>query len=731
MDKRYKHQEFEAKIYEQWEKQGYFTPEIDRSKKPFCIIMPPPNANGALHIGHAMFVTIEDILIRWQRMLGSSTLWLPGADHAGILTQVVFERELEKQGKTRHDLGREEFIERCLEFTLKNKEIMYNQFRLLGASCDWTRERFTLDKDVSEIVFQTFFRLYNDGLVYRDWRMISWCPRCQTALSDLEVNYKEEKSKLWYIKYPLEDGSGFVVVATTRPETMLGDTAVAVHPDDQKYKPLVGKKVILPLMNRLIPIVADEIVDPEFGTGAVKVTPAHDPDDFELGEKHNLEKIQVIGFDAKMTEQAGDFAGLEVLEARQEVIKKLEEQGLIEKIENYTHRVGHCERCKTIIEPLISLQWFISMKPLAEKAIEAVKQGETAIIPRRFNKVYFQWLENIRDWCISRQLWWGHRLPIWYCGFKGLSELQKIMNPELLDKHASGCGEVFVGQKPPTSCPKCKGTDFVQDPDTFDTWFSSGQWPYSTLGYPDKEDYLYFYPTSVMETGYDILFFWVARMMMLGLYATKKVPFKTIFLHGMVRDVFGKPMSKSRPETCIDPSDTIKQHGTDALRMALVYGTSAGRDVVVTEEKIIAMRNFANKVWNAARFIFLMAENENWKIDSLSGNEEDKAILAKNKELIKSITSDLNKYRFGQALEKIYQFFWHEFCDQYLEQSKKRSKEALPVLLNILVSNLKLLHPFAPFVTEAIYRVFREKLPDHPLFDSKHLIVSSWPLEQD
>lgn len=739
MEKRYQHQQFEKKIYQEWEKRGYFTPKPDSKKEPFCIIMPPPNANGSLHIGHALFVAIEDLMIRWARMTGKAALWLPGADHAGILTQVVFERELAKKGKTRYDLGRERFWKECFDFSQRNKKTMYAQLRQLGASCDWTREKFTLDEDVTQIVYETFFKLFKDGLVYRDWRIVSWCPRCSTALSDLEVEYREEDSRLWYIKYPLEKSGEEIVVATTRPETMLGDTAVAVNPKDKRYFQLVGGFVFLPLTKRKIPIIADNSVDPEFGTGAVKVTPAHDPDDFEIGKRHNLEVLSVIGFDGKMTRQAGEkFSGLTVEQAREKVLRVLKERGLLVKEERYRHRVGHCERCKTVIQPLVSLQWFIRTKSLAQKAIEAVKKGETKIIPSYFQKTYFNWLNNIKDWCISRQLWWGHQLPIWYCGLAGLSELQKRMNPELVKKNSNneGCGEVYVGLNPPQKCKRCGNSCFIRDPDTFDTWFSSGQWPYSTLGYPDKKDYKYFYPTSVMETGYDILFFWVARMMMLGIYRTKKVPFKVAYLHGMVRDVFGRPMSKSRPETCVDPRETVEKYGADALRMALVYGTSAGKDLVVTEEKIKGMRNFTNKIWNAARFIYLVAEDQNWRINLSKKIEhpDDKEIIVQLEQIIRTINKDFEKFRFGQALERLYQFFWHQFCDIYIEKAKTRRLKALPTLIKVLVVTLKLLHPFAPFVTEAVYQVFREKVGTTGrtnLFDAPFLIVSVWPTGAD
>lgn len=739
MNKRWEHQKFEADIYKNWEDNGYFTPKIDDKKEPFCIIMPPPNANGSLHIGHAKGVTIQDIMLRWHRMLGEPTLGLPGADHAGILTQVVFEKILEKEGKSREDLGREEFYQQCLAFTLNNKQKMYNQIRDLGASCDWTREKFTLDKNISETVNKTFKKLHQDNLVYRDHRMISWCPRCQTALSDLEVEYEQKKSNLWHIKYPIKDGDKFITVATTRPETMLGDTAVAVNPDDKRYRGLIGKQAVVPLIDRQIPIVADETVDSEFGTGAVKITPAHDPDDFNIGQKHNLDTIQVIGFDGKMTAEAGNnFQGLTVKQARKKVVKELKKQNLLVKTEEYEHRVGHCERCKTQIEPLISLQWFIKMDNMAKMGLIAVKKKKIKMYPEHFKKTYYNWLENIQDWCISRQLWWGHRLPIYYCGHKGLSELQKNMNPELIKKHQPGCGEIFVGQQPPEKCPQCQQTDWIRDPDTFDTWFSSGQWPFTTLGYPDSRDYQYFYPTSVMETGYDIIFFWVARMIMLGLYRTGEKPFETVYLHGMVRDAFGEPMSKSRPETLIEPDETIEEYGADALRMALVYGTSAGNDVGIGEDKIRSMRNFSNKVWNAARFVKLQINADSEQIltdihenppSSSVGirNPSDKKILNKLNQTIKKVNEQMDNFMFGQALEDIYQFFWHEYCDVYLEECKDRRQEALPTLIHVLITSLKLLHPYAPFVTEAIYQEFKQELPDHGLLKPESIMIAPWP----
>lgn len=738
MEKNYKPNDIEKKWYSFWEKEGYFTPKINPKKKPFCVIVPPPNANGSLHIGHALFVTIQDIMGRYHRMLGEPTLLLPGADHAGILTQVVFERELAKKGKTRFDLGREEFYRECYEFTQKNKEKMYDQMKRLGFSCDWTREKFTLEPSLVKVASQTFVNLKNDNLAYRAERMINWCPRCATALSDLEVEYKEEEGTLWYIRYPLvekAEGVSYITVATTRPETMLGDMAVAVHPDDKRYKKFVGKHIKLPLVGREIEIISDSVVDPKFGTGAVKVTPAHDPVDFEMGVKHNKIDLNavVIGFDDKMTNSAFEFAGLHKKEAREKIVEKLTQSGFIEKEVPYKHRVGHCERCKTVVEPLISLQWFIKMKPLAEKAIDAVRTKKTKIIPKRFEKIYFNWLSNIRDWCVSRQLWWGPQLPVWYCGINGLNSLQKTQNPELFNKHKNntGCGEVVASvEMPQIKCPKCGKNAWIQDPDTFDTWFLSGQWPYTTLGFSqgEEKDFKYFYPTSVMETGYEILFFWVARMMMLGIYRTGEVPFKNVFLHGLVRDAFGQKMSKSKGNV-VDPLDVVEKYGADALRMALIAGTAPGNDSKIYEEKILGFRNFANKIWNIGRYIdmnvnFFKEHNVEVlvKIPKDKLNQDDLDILEKKKKLIEEITKQINNYRLGNAASIIYEFIWHELADKYIETSKQRLRDndqtVLAVLIDVYGCCLSLLHPFMPYITEEIY----QQLPG----DRQPLITTAW-----
>jgi valyl-tRNA synthetase len=721
MDKVYDHRQTENKWYALWEKKGFFTPKVDGKKKPYTIIMPPPNANGELHIGHATFIAIEDLLIRFHRMRGRPVLWLPGADHAGILTQVVYERELEKQGKTRFDLGRESFFKQTYEFTMKNKKHMEAQLKALGASCDWTREKFTLDPEISKAVYATFKKLYDQRLIYRGERIINWCSRCGTALSDLEVDHEEKKGNLWYIRYPLKSGSSvhsprskknasklptFITVATTRPETMLGDTAVAVNPGDKRFKELAGQNAALPLMNRKIPIITDAAVDMRFGTGAVKVTPAHDPTDFEIAQKHNLSIVSVIGPDGKMTVAAGDFSGQKTVEARKQVVAQLQKQNLIEKIQDRTQWVGVCERCRETVEPLISKQWFVRIKPLAKPAIEAVKSGKTKIRPERFEKIYFNWLENIRDWCVSRQIWWGHRLPVYYCQ-ENKTEKCKVKNG------------TFVSIEVPKGCPFCKSAVIEQDPDTLDTWFSSGQWPFTTLGWPNQTgDFKYFYPTSVMETGYDILFFWVARMLMLGIYTTGKPPFHTVFLHGLVRDEHGQKMSKSRGNV-IDPLEVAEKYGADAVRMALVFGTSPGNDINLGESKIRGMRNFTNKLWNIGRFIIDMKPE---KSKSAPQTKEDKRILDELKALKGVVTHCLNEYRFGIAAGVLHEFIWHTFADEYVEHSKTRRGEAQPILEKVFEESLRLLHPFMPFITEELW----QRLPKESK-QGDSIMVSPWP----
>jgi valyl-tRNA synthetase len=768
MDKTYKPQNFETKIYKSWERSKAFIPKRLKKRTPFSLIMPPPNANAPLHIGHAMFVTLEDILTRYHRMKGSSSLWLPGADHAGILTQVVFERKLAKKGKTRFDLGRKKFYQECLKFTLENKKIMFGQIKKMGASCDWSRQKFTLDKNVSQQVLKTFVSLYKNGLAYRGNRLINWCPRCMTALSDLEVEHRSVKTKLWFIKYPLKQLSGitgeqrFLIVATTRPETMLGDTALAVNSKDKRYQKFIGQTIILPILRREIPIVADKLVDPEFGTGVVKVTPAHDPVDWEIGQNHKLAVIKVVDFDGKMTKQAGkDFAGLTTFKARKKITEHLNRKNFLIKERNYYHSVGHCERCKTIVEPLMSKQWFLNVKKdiklqkklqtklglkkasLKKLGLTAVKKDLIKIKPKRFKKNYQQWMENLKDWCISRQLWWGQQLPIWYCGLSGLSSLQKNMNPDLIEKISNkrvsnkkkqGCGHVLVALKKPKQCPKCKNSVIIQDPDTFDTWFSSGQWPYTTLGYPQNKDYKYWYPTTIMETGYEILYTWVARMIFLGLYRTADIPFRLIYLHGMVRDAFGEKMSKSKGNV-IDPLDVIQKYGADALRMALIVGASPGNDISVSEDKIKGYRNFTNKVWNIGRFIKFGFKSTKkhipWYKNSLENlTSEDKQIIKKLNRLIKNQTKLLDNYKFSPAGKQLYKFIWHEFADNYIEYTKCRLDNqdviALSVLRHIYINCLKLLHPFMPFVTEAVWKQFPSWHKALGLHE-KQIITSKWP----
>jgi len=702
--------EYEREIYKKWEEGGFFAPDLKSKKKPFCIIMPPPNANGSLHVGHGVGITLEDIMIRYHRMKGEPTLWLPGADHAGFETQVVYQKKLEKEGRNWFHIPREELYKEISDFTLANKSVMENQLRRLGASCDWSREIFTLDDRIIKIVLQTFKRLSDDGLVYRGERIINWCVKHQTTLSDLEVKHEEKGGTLTHIKYQIKNSDKFIIVATTRPETMLGDTAVAVNPKDKRYKKLVGQTVVLPLVGREILIVADEAVEMEFGTGAVKVTPSHDPLDFEIAQRHNLEKIQVIGQDGKMTSAVPEkYRGLKTDEARAKVVEDLRVLGLIEKEESYKHAVGVCYKCNRVIEPLILPQWFIKMKSLADLAIKEVKKGEVKFVTKRFEKILFHWLKNLRDWNISRQIVWGIRIPVWYC--------------------ANGCESIVTSGKMPKKCPHCGNAELRQETDVFDTWFSSGQWPFASL--QATGDFAKFYPTNVMETGWDILPFWVMRMIMLGKYITGKAPFKHVYLHGLVRDQDRQKMSKSKGNV-IDPLGVVDLHGADALRMALVFGVSAGNDIVISEDKIRAHRNFANKIWNASRFVLMNLGNGFKSVDlkKVILHQTDKVILKKLAETTKKVTKYLDKFEFHLAAEEIYQFFWHEFCDKYLEEVKPRltpeatAKEkaaSQAVLHKVLIDSLKLLHPFMPFVTEAVYQMMPNK-------EKKFLIIENWPV---
>ena len=697
MPKAYEAGRVEQKWYKFWLDKGYFTPEIDKNKKPFVIIMPPPNVTGELHTGHALTATLEDIMVRWHRMKGEPTLWLPGVDHAGIATQVVVEKMLAEEGVDRHKLGREKTQARIKQWAESRRQVIARQHQRLGASCDWGRERYTLDEGPSRAVRSAFVRLYEKGLIYRGERIINWCPRCATALSDLETDHKDIQGNLYYVRYPLEGNKDFITVATTRPETILGDTAVAVNPKDKRFKAMVGKKVILPAVKRAIPIIADEAVDPEFGTGAVKITPAHDPVDFEVAQRNDLPLVNILHADVTMNENAGPYDGLDRFECRQAILDDLEKEGLLVKIEPYGHSVGHCMRCQTIIEPIASQQWFIDTKPLAGPAIEAVTGGRIKIIPERFTKVYLNWMENIRDWCISRQLWWGHRIPVWYC---------------------RDCGEVTVAVDEPKACGQCGSVGIEQDPDVLDTWFSSALWTHSTLGWPDDtEDLGYFYPTTVMETGYDILFFWVARMIMMGLEDTGDIPFSTVYLHGMLRDEKGEKMSKVRGNV-VDPLDTIEKYGTDALRFALTNDISPGNDIKLTPSRLEAGRNFANKLWNATRFVVRSIEAEevamNIKRDGLDG-VEGRWILSRLNGTTANVTRLMDNFQFGEAQRQLHDFLWGDFCDWYIEFAKIRlnnnDASPLPMLVHVLEASLRLLHPFMPFVTEELWQNLKRHLP--------------------
>ena len=712
LNEKYIPKDFEEKLYKEWESNGYFKAKVDKSKEPFTIVMPPPNITGKLHMGHALDNTLQDILIRFKRMMGYNALWVPGTDHAAIATEAKIVEALKKEGINKDDLTREEFLEKAWDWKKEYGGTIVKQLRKIGCSCDWDRERFTMDEGLSEAVLKVFVDLYNKGLIYKGKRMTNWCPCCRTAISDAEVEFEEEASHLWHIRYSSKDGKYSVIVATTRPETMLGDTAVAVHPEDERYKDLIGKTVVLPLVNKEIPIVADDFVEKEFGTGAVKITPAHDPNDYATALRHDLEIIDVFDDSAKMLDIVPKYQGMDTLTAREEIVKDLEKAGVLVKIEDYAHNVGKCYRCHSTIEPKPSEQWFVKMKPLAEPAIKAVKEGKTKFVPERFSKTYYNWMENIQDWCISRQIWWGHRIPAYYC---------------------DECGEVMVSAKAPIKCSKCGSTHLRQDEDTLDTWFSSALWPFSTLGYPnDTEDLKYFYPTSTLVTGYDIIFFWVARMIFSAIEHTGEVPFNTVFIHGIVRDSLGRKMSKSLGNG-IDPLEVIEKYGTDALRFSLVLNTSPGNDLRYLPEKLESAGNFANKIWNASKFVLmnLTKDEEIFNYDINKLKIEDKWILSKLNNTIREVTENINNYDLGVALQKIYDFIWDEFCDWYIEMVKPRlydaenptRLEAEFTLNYVLTSSLKLLHPFMPFVTEEIYT----KL----IGAEKTIMLTDWPKAEE
>ena len=722
LSKVYEPKEVERRIYEMWETGGYFHAEKDESKKPFTIVMPPPNVTGQLHMGHAMDATLQDTLIRFKRMQGYNALWVPGVDHAGIATQIKVEEELRKEGLTRYDLGREKFLERVWDWKRQYGNRIVEQQKKLGSSCDWSRARFTMDEGCSKAVREVFVSLYEKGLIYKGSRIINWCPHCVTALSDAEVEYQDKPGHLWHIRYPLADGSGEVIVATTRPETMLGDSGVCVNPADERYKGIVGKTVILPLVGKEIPVVADSYAEMEFGTGCVKMTPAHDPNDFEVGLRHNLEVIRVLDDHGKVNENGGKYQGLDRYEARRAIVADLEAEGYLVKVEDYAHNVGTCYRCHNDVEPIISAQWFVKMKPLAQEAIRVVKEGETRFVPERFTKTYLNWMENVRDWCISRQLWWGHQIPAWYC---------------------DDCGETVVAKEMPCTCPKCGGSHFTQDPDTLDTWFSSALWPFSTLGWPneDSADLKYFYPTNTLVTGYDIIGFWVSRMIFSGLAYTGKAPFDTVCIHGIVRDSQGRKMSKSLGNG-IDPLEVIAQYGADALRFMLVDGSTPGNDMRYIEKKVEAARNFANKLWNATRFV-LMNLPEDFE-PGLPSEElldmSDKWVLTKLNQVAGAMTDNLEHYEMGLAAAKINSFIWDVYCDWFIEIAKPRlnsgdaeqADTARRVLVYVLDKALKLLHPFMPFITEELYQALpgsAETIMTQawPTFDAAH----NWAAEEE
>ena len=709
LPKVYEPQQVESSIYEMWMENDCFKATPDPDKKPYSIVMPPPNVTGQLHMGHALDATLQDILTRYKRMQGYSALWLPGTDHAGIATQIKVEEELRvNEGKTRYDLGREKFLERVWAWKEKYGSRIVQQQKKLGVSCDWSRSRFTMDEGCSKAVREAFCEMYEKGLIYKGSRIINWCPHCLTALSDAEVEYTDKPGHLWYIRYPLADGSGDIVVATTRPETMMGDTGVAVNPEDEKFKHLIGKTCILPIMNREIPIVGDEYCEIGFGTGAVKMTPAHDPNDFEVGLRHNLEVIRVLNDDGTVNENGGKYQGMDRYECRKAIVADLEAEGYLVKTEPYSHNVGTCYRCHNDVEPLISAQWFVRMKPLAEEAIRVIKDGTIRFVPERFSKTYLNWMENVHDWCISRQLWWGHQIPAWYC---------------------DECGHINVSREDPTKCEKCGCTHLTREEDVLDTWFSSGLWPFSTLGWPDleAEDLKYWYPTTDMVTGYDIIFFWVARMVVSGMEQMKKEPFKTVFIHGLVRDDKGRKMSKSLGNG-IDPLEMAEKYGADALRFNLITGNSPGNDMRFYVEKCEAMRNFANKIWNASRYVLMNLKIDEPGLPAMEDLElEDKWVLSKLNTLIREVTANLDAYEIGVASSKVYDFIWDTYCDWYIELTKTRlysenetSKlAAQKVLVYVLDQVLRLLHPFMPFITEEIWQAIPH--------EGKFLISAEWP----
>ena len=713
LPKIYDPKQVESSIYEMWEKGGYFHTKRDPDKKPFTIVMPPPNVTGQLHMGHAMDCTLQDILIRFKRMQGYAALWLPGTDHAGIATQIKVEEELRtKEGLSRHDLGREKFLERVWDWKHQYGDRIVRQQRTLGASCDWERARFTMDEGLSKAVRHVFVEMYKKGLIYKGSRIVNWCPHCVTALSDAEVEYKDKPGNLWHLKYPIKGEEGrYVVVATTRPETMLGDSGVAVNPNDERYADLVGKTCILPLMNREIPIVADEYVDLEFGTGCVKMTPAHDPNDFEVGLRHNLESIRVLDDNGKVNELGGKYCGMDRYEARKAIVADLEALGLLEKVEEHQHNVGTCYRCGNDVEPIVSAQWFVKMGPMIDEAIRVVKDGEIKFVPERFTKNYINWMENLHDWCISRQLWWGHQIPVWYC---------------------ADCGKMTVAETDPDCCEHCGSHNIERDPDVMDTWFSSALWPFSTLGWPDKtEDFDYFYPTDVLVTGYDIITFWVSRMIFSGCEHTKKAPFNTVFIHGLVRDDKGRKMSKSLGNG-IDPLEMVDQFGADALRMNMITGNSPGNDMRFYVERCEAMRNFANKIWNASRYVMMnLTIDKNELPEASKLEQEDKWILSKLNTLITEVTDNMDKFELGVAVQKIYDFIWDDYCDWYIELTKARlyadNEEskivAQQVLVYILDQFLHLLHPYMPFITEEIWQAIPH--------EGDSIMISQWPKADD